>query len=52
MPPVGVGMNEGAAVGFPLGAPPPPEPAAPHAVVASSRAAVNKSTARRIALTS
>jgi hypothetical protein len=54
MPPVGVGIDDGAAVAFPgapLGAV-PPEPAAAHAVVASSSAAVTASSADRMALTS
>jgi hypothetical protein len=55
MPPVGVGIEDGAAVAFagaPLGAPVPPEPAAAHAVVASSSAAATTRIADRTALTS
>jgi len=51
MPPVGVGTEEGALVAF-AGAPLPPEPAAAHAVVASSNAAATASSADRMALTS
>ena len=55
MSPVGVGIEDGAAVAFagaPLGAPVPPEPAAAHAVVASSSAADAASKADGMALTS
>jgi len=55
MPPVGVGIDDGAAVvfaGASLGAPVPPEPAAAHAVVASSSAAATASSADLMALTS
>jgi hypothetical protein len=55
MSPVGVGIEDGAAValpGAPFGAPVPPEPAAAHAVVASSNAIATASSADRMALTS
>lgn len=55
MSPVGVGIDDGAAVAFPgapFGAPVPPEPAAAHAVVASSSAAAAARSADRMALTS
>jgi hypothetical protein len=55
MPPVGVGMYEGAVVwlaGEALGAPFPPDPAAPHADVPSANAAARAKIADRMALTS
>jgi hypothetical protein len=55
MPPVGVGIEDGAAVvfaGASLGTPVPPEPAAAHAAVASKVAAATASTTDRMALTS
>jgi len=55
MPPVGVGMYDGALVAFAgeaFGAPVPPDPAAAHAVVASSSAATMDKSTPRIALTS
>ncbi len=55
MPPVGVGMYDGAVVAFAgeaLGVPLPPDPAAAHALVASSKAAATDKSIPRIALTS
>jgi hypothetical protein len=45
-------MKEGAIVAFPLGAPLPPEPAAEHAVAASSSAAAMVKSTRLTVLTS
>jgi hypothetical protein len=48
-------MNDGAGVAFvgaPVGAPPPPEPAAEHAMVPSSTAVARAKGTRRMALTS